>query len=276
VDDGSNDLTEKFVGEYLIKDKRFQYYKRPKNILKGPNACRNFGFKISKGNYIQWFDSDDIYFSNALENYIKHNRNQTDVIIAKLEKFNDKTQLKINENRIKSNNLIEDYLTGKISFYICGPLWKRSFLINQKELFDEKIMNLDDWDFNLRMLYQNPTIIFIDKPLIKYRIHSSSLSHEIGKLNFSEIKSEMHAREKHLKILFNINHPSKNTLLKFIKQRYKHFFRETLISNNCTSSYYLKQVFIYQFKTFDFFGIIKTLFSLLFFKIFKRGYKFLK
>lgn len=77
----------------------------------------------------------------------------------------------------------------------------KKFLEKQFELFDEKISNLDDWDFNLRMLYENPVITYIDEPLIKYRMHENSLSNEIEKLNFHEIKSEMLAREKHIKLI---------------------------------------------------------------------------
>lgn len=75
-------------------------------------------------------------------------------------------------------------------------MWKREFLLKQKEIFNENISNLDDWDFNLRMLYANPKMVFLDEALILYRVHNTSLSQQIHKMNFEEIKSEVQARKK--------------------------------------------------------------------------------
>jgi len=66
VDDGSTDSTEAVVKEYTEKDSRFKYYRRPHEIIKGANSCRNYGFKKSAGKYINWFDSDDLYLPTAL------------------------------------------------------------------------------------------------------------------------------------------------------------------------------------------------------------------
>jgi glycosyltransferase involved in cell wall biosynthesis len=60
VDDGSTDNTEEVIDNYIKKDSRFRYFKRPQDRIKGPNSCRNFGFELSKGSWINWFDSDDL------------------------------------------------------------------------------------------------------------------------------------------------------------------------------------------------------------------------
>lgn len=60
VDDGSTDGTDEVMAAYMAKDTRFQYHHRPKDRLPGGNAARNYGFEVSKGEYIQWFDSDDL------------------------------------------------------------------------------------------------------------------------------------------------------------------------------------------------------------------------
>ena len=67
VDDGSTDKTVAVINKYIKEDTRFSIYKRPTQLPKGANACRNYGFKQSKGNYIQFFDSDDLMLSNCLE-----------------------------------------------------------------------------------------------------------------------------------------------------------------------------------------------------------------
>lgn len=276
VDDGSIDNTEEVLLSYCSKDSRFKFFKRPSNLIKGPNSCRNFGFEVSRGEFIQWFDSDDLYFPNALEMFVKSFKDNLDVVVAKIERIDDLTFIKINENKIESNNLIEDYLIGKVTFYVCGPLWKRSFLNKQKELFDEEIRNLDDWDFNLRMLYQNPKIEYINSPLIQYRIHSASLAHEISKLNYNEVQSELYAREKHLKLI-TLNKKANPKIFKaFVRDRCKYFFREALVKNDPKRFYYLKMLLKKQLILNDYLGLIKTLFGFTFFSIFKKGYKFLK
>ena len=75
----------------------------------------------------------------------------------------------------------------------------------QPELFDPDIRNLDDWDFNLRMLYSNPKISFVDRPLILYRIHSNTLSQKLLLKDEIEIDSLHRTRIKHLKILNKLN-----------------------------------------------------------------------
>lgn len=276
VDDGSLDNTEEIVTGYISTDKRFQYHKRPENRKKGPNSCRNYGFELSKGIYVKWFDSDDLYLPFALEQYACAFNENIDVVIAKLEIIDFLTGKKNKESLIVSDSIIEDYFTGKIAYYVCGPLWNRNFLEDQKQLFDETISNLDDWDFNLRMLYENPIIKYIYEPLIQYRCHENSLSHEIAKLNFIEIQSEFSAREKHLKLLTNNKKVNPVILKEFIKNRYKFFFREALVKKNKHHPYYLKMLVQNQIDLKDWRGLIKTIFGFMVFSVFNKGYKLLK
>jgi glycosyltransferase involved in cell wall biosynthesis len=275
VDDGSTDNTEQIVAMFSEKNPSIHYFKRPDHLLKGPSSCRNYGFSKSKGAIINWFDSDDLYLPNAFQTIVNQFNIEVDAIVVKLEIVDMLTRTIIKENTIQSNQIIEDYLSGKIAFYVCGPFWNRMFLEKQTSLFDEDIKNLDDWDFNLRMLYQNPNILYLYQPLIKYRVHDNSLSHEIGKWNMFEIKSEFRARKKHITILKKNNNPAKLILVKATKIRYKYLFKATIINNQDFKFYFYKKLLIYQILTFDFFGIIKSFMGLMIFKIFNKGYKFL-
>ena len=274
VDDGSTDNTPELIANYIKRDNRFQYLLRSKDIVKGANSCRNLGFELSKGEYIKWFDSDDIMYHDLLETQLTSIDN-ADVSVCKLDFFTLDTNKFIKTNSIFSNKLIEDYLTGKVSFYISGPLWKKSFLINQKELFDENITNLDDWDFNLRMLYQEPTIVLLDKSLIKYRIHKNSLSNEIAKLNINEIQSEFRAIEKHLLFTKN-NKKATNKILKiYYKNRCQFILREIMVNNESNKIYFLKKLLVNQYQLSAFSGIFKTILGFVFYSLFKKGYKLL-
>jgi len=65
VDDGSTDHTEKVISE--IKSEKLFYFKK-NNEERG--AARNFGARLAKGGYVNFFDSDDIAYSNHLSEAI--------------------------------------------------------------------------------------------------------------------------------------------------------------------------------------------------------------
>ena len=276
VDDGSTDTTADVMREYIKKDNRFQYHQRPINKIKGPNSCRNYGFEMSNGEYIKWFDSDDVMLPYLLEKQVLSFAKNVEMSVCKLSYFDFERRVPIKENIISSKNLIEDYLIGNVTFYISGPLWKRSFLEKQNQLFDESLTNLDDWDFNLRMLYQKPNITYSNEVLILYRVHGDSLSQEINKLNFKEIKSELEARRKHLKLLKINKLASPSVLQHYIKGRYKFIFREAMIKKDKNKYYYLKMLVVSQLEMLDFRGFFKTIFGFIVFSFFNKGYKLLK
>jgi len=66
VDDGSTDNTEEVIQKYLSDN--VHYYKK-ENAERA--AARNYGTSKAKGDYINWIDSDDIIFSNHLEEALK-------------------------------------------------------------------------------------------------------------------------------------------------------------------------------------------------------------
>ena len=66
IDDGSTDNTEDIVKSIL--DNRIRYYKTEN----GERAkARNFGAKVSKGDYVNFLDSDDMLLLNHLEEALK-------------------------------------------------------------------------------------------------------------------------------------------------------------------------------------------------------------
>ncbi len=61
IDDGSTDNTAAVIQS--ISDKRVNYYKK-ENAERG--AARNYGAQLAKGDYINFFDSDDVAYPNHL------------------------------------------------------------------------------------------------------------------------------------------------------------------------------------------------------------------
>ena len=67
VDDGGTDNTEEVLESLLNKDKRFKYLKRTSKYQKGLPGSRNYGLDEAKGDYIIFFDDDDIAHPQNLE-----------------------------------------------------------------------------------------------------------------------------------------------------------------------------------------------------------------
>ncbi|AWK02991.1 hypothetical protein HYN56_01670 [Flavobacterium crocinum] len=275
VDDGSVDNTADLIKEFQLKDNRIKYYHRPEKRIKGPNSCRNYGFELSKGDYIKWLDSDDILNINALETTSHYFSKHFDLIVSSLEYIDINKNIIEKDHNFFSDNIIQDYLIGKIAYYISPPTWKRSFLNNRAYLFDEEITNLDDWDFNLRMLYENPSVAYLNDKLIQYRIHHQSLSHEINKLNFKEIKSEFKAIKKHL-LLIKKNKKANPRILKiYFKNRCKNILRMALVRNDKHKFYYLKELLSIEINLLRFGEMLKTIAGFTIYTVFRKGYKFL-
>ncbi len=216
VDDGSTDNTIQLITAFLEKDSRFAFFKRPKELIKGANSCRNYGFFKSKGNFIQFFDSDDLMLPNHLNDKIKiiNRDSNLEAIVNKISFYENGEITK--ETTIFSNNPLIDYCIDKIDYYTFGVLWSKNFLNKQKELFDVNISNLDDWDFIIRMLLAEPNIVLINTSTILYRQSANSLSKQIELCNPIEIESEIRARFK----IFNI-YKKKNIETEIIKEYLK-------------------------------------------------------
>lgn len=226
VDDGSTDSTDQVVGSFVNKDNRFKYYHRPDEHLPGGNGARNYGFKMSQGEYVNWFDSDDLLKPEYLEKKIIYS--EFDGIISPMIKFNytEGKKITFGKNKVKSSNFISDYLMGNITFYVGGGLWKKSIINNVNPIFDENISNMDDWDFNLRILYQMPKLKTLDSAYSEYRIHEDSLYMKLKiKLIQKEIFSDLDARLKHLKLLIHKDEVYFKILKKYTNQRFIRFIK---------------------------------------------------
>ena len=79
VDDGSTDNTEEVVKS--INDSRIFYFKK-ENAERG--AARNFGAKKATGDFINFFDSDDIAYNNHLQTAFETISNNKDTSIFHL------------------------------------------------------------------------------------------------------------------------------------------------------------------------------------------------
>ena len=177
VDDGSSDNTDEVISLYVEQDTRFRYFKRPKDRLPGGNAARNYGFELSKGEYIQWFDSDDImyttYLRDRLELFLKFKN--IDIAYCAFTYF-DKNGL---QNRVSNSefqrNPLQAILKKKINYSPPSFLIKRRIANSVK--FDETLTRAQDLDFFFK-IFSNHNIVLqhTNKVLFKVRKHPMAIS----------------------------------------------------------------------------------------------------
>ena len=199
VDDGSTDETERVLQKYQEQDARFIYVKRPENRPKGGNAARNFGFEKSSGDYIQWFDSDDILLHTAIE--IKKEVLESgdfDFVVCQGADIGrgDKTPT-VHWLLQHDGNRLLNHIRGIIAFGTNGPLFKKSFL-EGKKLFDEDLSIRQEWEFFSRLLITEPNIAYITKPLYQYRTEATGIRRN---KSYTKTKGIMRSERRLLEVI---------------------------------------------------------------------------
>jgi len=180
VDDGSTDNTATLLAEYSAKDNRFQYHHRPSDRPKGANACRNYGFELSKGEYVNWFDDDDLMHHDKLLIQVSALENSDfnfSVCQTLIFENSVKNIIGLRSEKIYSNDIFYDYLSQKIVLMTPSSLWKRNFLNALEYLFDEELQAAQEWEFYCRVLFCCKNYDVINEPLVYIRQHSESISY---------------------------------------------------------------------------------------------------
>lgn len=179
VDDGSTDNTAEVMESYILMDARFQYHHRPQYRLQGGNAARNFGFEISKGKYIQWFDSDDIMLPDYLLIRMKEFRDKHNFIICSGSSVDENLKEIAQINLILKEGLYKDYVLWKTKILTPCVIFKRSFL-EDRALFNDKILRGQESEFFSRIFFDvsNEQYEVINLPLFLYRQHTGTKSTE--------------------------------------------------------------------------------------------------
>lgn len=194
VDDGSTDNTEEIVNKYIKKDNRFQYHLRPAHHKSGGNGARNYGFFLSKGKYINFFDSDDVMLPNKMEIIIKELQKETaEACVVKSGYYNFNTNELISywkKGNLFSNNLLEDFVCQNIGWQTGDCVMRREKV--KSKFFNEQLLSSQDWEAFVLFLIKKPNIVFVDKCLTKLRISNDAI--HVNK-NFKKINSDFLSRK---------------------------------------------------------------------------------
>lgn len=193
IDDGCTDNTTEVIQSILKEDKRFSYFLRSEFYKKGTSGCRNYGLDKAKGEYVIFFDDDDI----------AHPQNLELCILELLEKeiffcryirnvfygdFNYKFDFSKEYDFFYITKAdIEKVLKYEIAFNSCAIMWKKECFINSR--FNEDISYADEWELYSRILSKGIKGISIQKCLFYGRKHPDSITGEFNRKNNTRKKS---------------------------------------------------------------------------------------
>ncbi|HLF51221.1 glycosyltransferase family 2 protein [Flavobacterium sp.] len=177
VDDGSTDATEEVVQEFKKKDPRFQYYLRPVERPKGANTCRNYGLELSKGEFVQFLDSDDLISSNKIEVQIVQllKDDAATIAICRWQFFSNFLGDSDSQNEFKAYKNFDT-----ISEFIDALAWSGGFLPPHAYLVSRKLIdqagnwmeNLavnQDGEFFARIFIKAKRVVFSNNAVVYYR-----------------------------------------------------------------------------------------------------------
>ena len=174
VDNYSIDNTEEVVKSY--NDNRIKYFKNKNYGLIAIN--KNFAIKQSSGEYIASCDDDDLWFPKKLEKQLTEFEKDESIGLVCSNGF----YLYKNDKKRKIFNSRDTYFSFKkllkINKIICCSVLIKKNVFDDIGIFDDdnpKIFTAEDYELWLR-ISKKYKIRYIDKPLIKYRIHGNNLS----------------------------------------------------------------------------------------------------
>jgi glycosyltransferase involved in cell wall biosynthesis len=159
VDDGSTDDTVS-MGQLLEnQNERVRFLKRNRTP-RGACTCRNIGLENARGEYLIFLDSDDLLAPFTLSQRVQgFANNQTcDFMVYNTAFFRSRIEdADAWWNKFTEEGDLMRFLRGEAVWHTTGPIWRRSYLVNNGVLFDENLWSGQDSDFHISALLKNPT-----------------------------------------------------------------------------------------------------------------------
>jgi glycosyltransferase involved in cell wall biosynthesis len=230
VDDGSTDKTNLILKGWMQKDSRIHYCKRTPNKLKGGNACRNYGLELSKGDYILFFDSDDIMFPNKLELGLSgFDKADIDYVITKTIDFYHPNKKKLFNANPKNYNFTNYKLTH--FNYVCQNInWLTPDALIKAEVakqirFNETLSRGQEYNFYVKLTLISSKGLFINEFTTKRRLHDDSIRKQFNQIEIE--KQVVYLRLETLKEVYNKT--SKEVKLWYIANIAKNITRTSIV-----------------------------------------------
>lgn len=171
VDDCSKDNSAKMIADFQKGHPEIVYYLQEKNM--GAGAARNKALELSKGQYVAFLDSDDIWMPNKISR-------QIELMKVKNSPFSYTAIEMMNENSetIKGKRNIRE--TCDYKYLLHNTIIATSSVVIDRTVLGDFRMPLrrggQDYATWLMLLRDGAVACGINEALVRYRVASGSLS----------------------------------------------------------------------------------------------------
>jgi glycosyltransferase involved in cell wall biosynthesis len=168
VDDGSTDRSAEVIAPYL--NSRVFYYEQANA---GAPAARNYGFSLSKGEVIVFFDSDDLMLPSRLEEQLKAMLRENAQACAAGFYINLIGGDAYLPPAAGPGSIMELFISRKLLGSTQSWMFSRESVSSVKG-FDTNLSCRQDIDLTFRILQQQPKVAFVRKPLSLFIDHEGA------------------------------------------------------------------------------------------------------
>ena len=174
VDDGSSDAT---ASELAKLASRLQFFVTER---RGVSAARNLGVSQSRGYYIAFLDSDDLWLNSKLERQTRFMDEHPEFHICQTDEIWIRNGVRVNPRAVHQKPT-GDIFSRSLKLCLVSPsaVMMTKALFDRTGGFDEAFPVCEDYDLWLRISAQHQVPLIPDRLTIKRGGHADQLSRSI-------------------------------------------------------------------------------------------------
>jgi len=178
INDGSSDDTRMILDELLVNTNL--NYRIIDKVNEGVSAARNDGLSLANGEYIYFFDADDIVAENIIEQFVVSIKNTPDLVVFGHDVV-DKNLNVIHSHNVagyddteNGRRLLLDCLFRRIVMSTESVLLNKGFIEHNSLSYSVNLKFGEDQEYNMLALYHADKVNVLNEQLVLYVKHDGS------------------------------------------------------------------------------------------------------
>lgn len=172
------------VEERQRQDERIRVVKLEGNM--GISLNTNEGIRVAKGEFLSFFDHDDLLEPSILFEYV-----------SALNRYPETDLFYCDEDKLLDGHYCDGFLKSDFSWellttnnYVCHLLTVRKSVVEQVELSTKDLDGAQDWDMTMKVAEKARNIFHVRKVLYHWRMHANSTAAAASHKPYTHISGE--------------------------------------------------------------------------------------
>jgi glycosyltransferase involved in cell wall biosynthesis len=193
VDDGSSDDTRNILRHW---ENRLVYLKQPHA---GVSAARNLGLRLSRGDYVAFLDSDDLWKPNKISQQMRFLEAHPEAVVVCTEETWIRKGVFVNPRKKhrKYSGWVFDKFLPLCLLSLSSALFRRR-LFDEIGMFDEDLPVCEDYDLGIRLAQRYPVFTLSEALIVKRGGHADQLSKKYWGMDRFRVQALVKALESDL------------------------------------------------------------------------------